>query len=717
LTDAAQARFSETSCTAAPHVEVRTATETSLMNLRRHLAWAGVAILGAASLATVALSRGETISALWVVAAALCTYLIAYRYYSLFIADKVLGLDPRRQTPAWKYNDGLDYVPTNKHVLYGHHFAAIAGAGPLVGPVLAAQMGYLPGLLWILAGVVFAGAVQDFIVLFISTRRDGRSLGDLVKQEMGTVPGLIALFGAFMIMIIILAVLALIVVKALADSPWGLFTVAATIPVALFMGVYLRFIRPGRIGEVSVIGFALLMAAIFGGQAVSESPTLAPIFTLAPTTLVGLLIGYGFVAACIPVWLLLAPRDYLSTFLKIGTIVALAIGIVIVAPPLKMPALTQFATGGGPVWAGNLFPFLFITIACGAVSGFHALISSGTSPKLLENETHARYIGYGGMLAESFVAVMALVAASCIEPGVYFAMNSPAAVVGKDAATVAQTLSTWGFVITPEMLTQAAADVGEKTILARAGGAPTLAVGMAEILHQVVGGKALMAFWYHFAILFEALFILTAVDAGTRAGRFMLQDLLGSFVPSLKRTESWVANFVATGLCVAAWGYFLYQGVVDPLGGINTLWPLFGIANQMLAAVALLLGTVVIFKMKKDRYAWVTALPAAWLLVCTMSAGWLKIFAADPKLGFLAHADKYAAAIAEGKVLAPAKSLAAMERVVFNDRLDAALCALFMGVVLSVLVYGIKAILEARRAAKATTQEAAFVLLPAGQHA
>ncbi|MBW8847391.1 MAG: carbon starvation protein A [Burkholderiales bacterium] len=682
-----------------------------MQNLRRHLAWAGVAILGAGSLATVALSRGETISALWVVAAALCTYLIAYRYYSLFIAERVLGLDATRQTPAWKYNDGLDFVPTNKHVLYGHHFAAIAGAGPLVGPVLAAQMGYLPGLLWILAGVVFAGAVQDFIVLFISTRRDGRSLGDLIKQEMGTVPGLIALFGAFMIMIIILAVLALIVVKALADSPWGLFTVAATIPVALFMGVYLRFIRPGRIGEVSVIGFVLLMAAVFGGQAVSESAALAPLFTLTPTTLVGLLIGYGFVAACIPVWLLLAPRDYLSTFLKIGTIIALAIGIVIVAPPLKMPALTQFATGNGPVWAGSLFPFLFITIACGAVSGFHALISSGTTPKLLENETHARYIGYGGMLAESFVAVMALVAASCIEPGVYFAMNSPAAVVGKDAATVAQTLSTWGFVVTPDMLTQAAADVGEKTILARAGGAPTLAVGMAQILHQVVGGKALMAFWYHFAILFEALFILTAVDAGTRAGRFMLQDLLGSFVPSLKRTESWVANLVATGLCVGAWGYFLYQGVVDPLGGINTLWPLFGIANQMLAAVALLLGTVVIFKMKKDRYAWVTALPAAWLLACTMTAGWLKIFAADAKLGFLAHADKYAAAIAEGKVLAPAKSLAAMERVVFNDRLDAALCALFMGVVLSVLVYSVKTILAARRSRQATAQETRFVPL------
>jgi len=685
--------------------------ETPIMisKLRSHLAWAGVAIVGALSLAYVALARGEAVSALWVVVAAVCVYLIAYRYYSLFLATKVLGLDAQRQTPAWRHNDGLDYVPTHKYVLYGHHFAAIAGAGPLVGPVLAAQMGYLPGLLWLLAGVVFAGAVQDFIVLFISTRRDGRSLGDLIKQEMGTVPGLIALFGAFMIMIIILAVLALIVVKALADSPWGTFTVAATIPVALFMGVYLRYIRPGRIGEISIIGFVLLMLSIIGGQYVHESATLAPLFSYDAKALTWMLIGYGFVAASIPVWLLLAPRDYLSTFLKIGTIVALAIGIVIVAPPLQMPAFTQFAAGNGPVWSGNLFPFLFITIACGAVSGFHALISSGTTPKMLENETHARFIGYGGMLAESFVAVMALVAASCIQPGVYFAMNSPAALVGSNVDAVAQTLSTWGFVVTPEMLTQTAADVGEKTILARAGGAPTLAVGMAHILHQVVGGKAMMAFWYHFAILFEALFILTAVDAGTRAGRFMLQDLLGSFVPALKRTDSLPANLIATGLCVAAWGYFLYQGVVDPLGGINTLWPLFGISNQMLAAVALMLGTVVLFKMKKDRYAWVTALPAAWLLVCTLTAGWLKMFSADPKVGFLAHADKYAGAVAEGKLLAPAKSLAAMERVVFNDRLDAVLCGLFIFVVLSVLVYSIKSILAARAERRPTVQEAAFV--------
>jgi len=683
-------------------------------SIGRHLAWLGVAIVGAFALATVALGRGESVSALWVVVAAVCCYLIAYRYYSLFLAYRVLGLDDKRQTPAWRHNDGLDYVPTNKYVLYGHHFAAIAGAGPLVGPVLAAQMGYLPGLLWIVAGVVFAGAVQDFVVLFVSTRRDGRSLGDLVKQEMGTVPGIIALFGAFMIMIIILAVLALIVVKALAHSPWGSFTVAATIPVALFMGVYLRHLRPGRIGEVSVIGFVLLMLSIFAGQWVSESPTWGPMFTFEATTLVWMLIGYGFVAASIPVWLLLAPRDYLSTFLKIGTIIALAIGIVIVAPPLEMPAFTKFADGGGPVWSGNLFPFLFITIACGAVSGFHALISSGTTPKMLENESHARFIGYGGMLAESFVAVMALVAASVIQPGIYFAMNAPAALVGSTPDAVAHTLSTWGFVITPDVLVQTAKDVGETTILARAGGAPTLAVGMAHILHQVVGGKAMMAFWYHFAILFEALFILTAVDAGTRAGRFMLQDLLGAFVPALQRTENFGANLLATGLCVGAWGYFLYQGVVDPLGGINTLWPLFGIANQMLAAVALLLCTVVLFRMKRERYAWVTALPAAWLLICTLTAGWQKVFSPDVKVGFLSNANLYADAIAAGKVLAPAKSLEEMSRVVFNNRLDAGLCLLFIGVVVSVLVYSVRATLAARRASRPTTHETPYEQLTAG---
>ncbi|MCL6483858.1 MAG: carbon starvation protein A, partial [Janthinobacterium lividum] len=627
----------------------------------KQLGWAALALAGAGSLGVVALQRGEPISAIWIVIAAVCVYLIAYRFYSLFIADKVLGLDARRMTPAFKHNDGLDHVPTNKYVLFGHHFAAIAGAGPLVGPVLAAQMGYLPGMLWILAGVVFAGAVQDFIVLFISMRRDGRSLGDLIKAELGEIPGMIALLGCFMIMVIILAVLALIVVKALTGSPWGSFTVMATIPIALFMGVYSRFIRVGRIGEISIIGFVLLMLAIIGGQYVQEHAVLGPMFTFTGTELTWMLIGYGFIASVLPVWLLLAPRDYLSTFLKIGTILGLAIGIIVVAPYLKMPAMTKFIDGSGPVWSGNLFPFLFITIACGAVSGFHALISSGTTPKMIENESHARFIGYGAMLMESFVAIMALVAASTIEPGIYFAMNSPAALIGTTAESAAQAISQWGFYVTPEMLTQTAKDVGEHSIISRAGGAPTLAVGMAQILSGAIGGQAMMAFWYHFAILFEALFILTAVDAGTRAGRFMLQDLLGSFVPALKQTENVIANLLATGLCVAAWGYFLYQGVVDPLGGINTLWPLFGIANQMLAAIALILGTCVLFKMKKGQYAWVTITPTIWLLLCTLTAGWHKIFDANPRVGFLAHAKKYSAALDQGTLLAPAKSVAQMQ--------------------------------------------------------
>jgi carbon starvation protein len=684
-----------------------------MKRIGKHLVWLAIALLGTFAFATVALSRGETVSALWIVVAALCIYLIAYRYYSRFIADKVLKLDSMRMTPAWRHKDGLDYVPTNKVVLFGHHFAAIAGAGPLVGPVLAAQMGYLPGMLWILAGVVFAGAVQDFIVLFISTRRDGRSLGDLVKSEMGVVPGMIALLGCFMIMIIILAVLALIVVKALVGSPWGTFTVAVTIPIAVFMGLYLHYIRPGRIGEVSMIGFVLLVLAIVGGQYVHESAVLAPLFTYDGRTLTWMLIGYGFVASVLPVWLLLAPRDYLSTFLKIGTIIALAIGILIVAPALKMPALTQFAHDNGPVWSGNLFPFLFITIACGSVSGFHALISSGTTPKLLENETHARFIGYGAMLAESFVAIMALVAASVIEPGIYFAMNSPATVLGATPDAVAHTVSTWGFVITPDTLAQTARDVGEKTIIARAGGAPTLAVGIAHILHQAVGGQAMMGFWYHFAILFEALFILTAVDAGTRAGRFMLQDLLGAFVPALRRTESLAANLIATGLCVTAWGYFLYQGVVDPLGGINTLWPLFGISNQMLAAVALVLGTCVLVKMKRSHYAWVTLAPTAWLLICTLTAGWQKLFSADPKVSFLTHAGKFSDAIAQGKVLAPANSIKQMHRVVFNDYLNGALCAVFMLVVLSIVYYGVRTAMGARGSAVPTDRETPFEPLPA----
>ncbi|MDQ4628638.1 carbon starvation CstA family protein [Janthinobacterium lividum] len=681
----------------------------------KQLGWAALALAGAGSLGVVALQRGEPISAIWIVIAAVCVYLIAYRFYSLFIADKVLGLDARRMTPAFKHNDGLDHVPTNKYVLFGHHFAAIAGAGPLVGPVLAAQMGYLPGMLWILAGVVFAGAVQDFIVLFISMRRDGRSLGDLIKAELGEIPGMIALLGCFMIMVIILAVLALIVVKALTGSPWGSFTVMATIPIALFMGVYSRFIRVGRIGEISIIGFVLLMLAIIGGQYVQEHAVLGPMFTFTGTELTWMLIGYGFIASVLPVWLLLAPRDYLSTFLKIGTILGLAIGIIVVAPYLKMPAMTKFIDGSGPVWSGNLLPFLFITIACGAVSGFHALISSGTTPKMIENESHARFIGYGAMLMESFVAIMALVAASTIEPGIYFAMNSPAALIGTTAESAAQAISQWGFYVTPDMLTQTAKDVGEHSIISRAGGAPTLAVGMAQILSGAIGGKAMMAFWYHFAILFEALFILTAVDAGTRAGRFMLQDLLGSFVPALKQTENVIANLLATGLCVAAWGYFLYQGVVDPLGGINTLWPLFGIANQMLAAIALILGTCVLFKMKRGQYAWVTITPTIWLLLCTLTAGWQKIFDANPRVGFLAHAKKYSAALDEGTLLAPAKSVAQMQQIIFNDYLDAGLAAFFVIVVVSVLFFGIRTIMKARADSRPSTKETPFQAMPTVQ--
>ena len=681
-------------------------------SLLRHLPWLLLAIVGACALGVVALRRGEAINALWIVVAAVAIYLVAYRYYSLFIANNVMQLDPRRATPAVINNDGLDYVPTNKHILFGHHFAAIAGAGPLVGPVLAAQMGYLPGTLWLIAGVVLAGAVQDFMILFLSTRRNGRSLGDMVREEMGRIPGTIALFGCFLIMIIILAVLALIVVKALAESPWGIFTVMATIPIAMFMGVYMRYIRPGRIGEISIIGVLLLLGSIWLGGQIAADPVWAKAFTFTGIQITWMLVGYGFVAAVLPVWLILAPRDYLSTFLKIGTIIALAIGILVTMPDLKMPALTQFIDGTGPVWKGGLFPFLFITIACGAVSGFHALISSGTTPKLLANEAHSRYIGYGGMLMESFVAIMAMVAASVIEPGVYFAMNSPAAIVGTDVVTVAQTVSSWGFAITPEALQAVANDIGETTILARAGGAPTLAVGIAQILHSVLPGENTMAFWYHFAILFEALFILTAVDAGTRAGRFMLQDLLGSFVPALKRTESWTANLIATAGCVAMWGYLLYQGVIDPLGGINTLWPLFGISNQMLAGIALMLATVVLIKMKRQRYIWVTLLPAVWLLICTTTAGFIKLFDANPAIGFLSLAKKYSDALANGQILAPAKSIDQMQHVIWNAYTNATLTVLFLFVVFSILFYAIKVGVAAWGTKERTDKEAPFQAMP-----
>lgn len=680
--------------------------------MTRHLPWIALAIVGAVALSVVAVSRGEAVNALWIVVAAVSSFLVAYRYYALFIARHVMRLDPSRPTPAVRRADGLDYVATERTVLFGHHFAAIAGAGPLVGPVLAAQMGYLPGTLWIIVGVVLAGAVQDFMVLFISMRRDGKSLGELIRMEMGQWAGTIALIGAFMIMVIILAVLALIVVKALAESPWGMFTVAATVPLAMFMGVYTRWIRPGRIGEVSLLGLVGLLAAIVYGQAIAASPVWGPIFTFTPVQLCWILIGYGAVASVLPVWLLLAPRDYLSTFLKIGAIAALAIGIVIMAPPLQMPALTQFVDGGGPVWAGGLFPFLFITIACGAVSGFHALISSGTTPKLIASEAHAPVIGYGAMLMEAFVAIMALVGASILDPGIYFTMNSPGAIIGTDAASASAAVTAMGFPISADLITQTAKDVGEHSIISRTGGAPTLAVAMAEIFSHVVGGPAMKAFWYHFAILFEALFILTAVDAGTRAGRFMLQDLIALAVPSFKESKSHVPGIVATALTVAAWGFFLYQGVTDPLGGVNTLWPVFGISNQMLAAIALMLATAVLFRMKRDRFAWVTMIPTAWLLVCTLSAGWLKLFSPDPKLGFLAHAAKFGAAADKGEVLSPAKSMAEMERIIFNDRIDATLVALFLAVVLSLLVFTIRTCLAARRSTEPTAQEIPAQLVP-----
>ncbi|MBM3115646.1 carbon starvation CstA family protein [Jeongeupia naejangsanensis] len=657
-----------------------------MSTLKSKLIWLAVAIAGAFAFGVLALNRGEHVNAVWMVVAAVACYSIAYRFYSSFIANKLFELDDRRMTPAERRNDGLDYVPTNKWVLFGHHFAAIAGAGPLVGPILAAQMGYLPGTLWILIGVMIAGAVQDFLVLFISTRRDGRSLGEMAKQELGPFAGVVVMLGALGVMIIILSALALIVVKALADSPWGTFTIAATIPIALFMGVYMRYIRPGRIGEISVIGFVLMMLAIVYGEDIAQSPVWGPMFTLHGTQLVWALVIYGFIASVLPVWLLLAPRDYLSTFLKIGVIVGLAIGIVFAAPDLKMPAVTRFVDGTGPVFSGSLFPFLFITIACGSISGFHALVSSGTTPKLVERESHMRLIGYGGMLMESFVAIMALICASVIDPGVYFALNSPAAVIGKTVESASEVINGWGFVVTPEMLVQIAKDVGEHSILSRAGGAPTFAVGMAHIITDIFNSRAMMAFWYHFAILFEALFILTAVDAGTRACRFMVQDLAGVAIPSLGKSRSWLGNMVGTTIAVAGWGFFVYQGVVDPLGGINTLWPLFGIGNQMLASMALILGTVVLFKMKKERYAWVTILPTAWLFVTSMTAGWQKIFSANPKIGFLAVADKFNAAAANGTIIAPAKTVEDMQRIAFNNQINATLCAFFMIVAVVMLV-------------------------------
>ncbi|NMH92309.1 carbon starvation protein A [Pseudonocardia bannensis] len=655
------------------------------MNPRSVLIWSTVAIIGAVAWGVLALSRGEEISAIWLVAAALGSYAIAYRFYARWIARKVLQVDDSRATPAERLDNGIDYQPTDRRVLFGHHFAAIAGAGPLVGPVLAAQMGYLPGTIWIIVGVIFAGAVQDMVTLFFSMRRDGKSLGQMARDEIGPVGGAAALFAVFTIMIILLAVLALVVVNALAKSPWGTFSIAMTIPIALFMGFYMRVLRPGQVVETSFIGVALLLLAIVAGGWVQES-SWAGVFTLDPRTLVICLVIYGFAASVLPVWMLLAPRDYLSTFMKIGTIVLLAVGVIVTNPVLKIEAFTDFAfSGNGPVFAGSLFPFVFITIACGALSGFHALIASGTTPKMIEKESQVRLIGYGAMLMESFVAVMALIAASVIDPGLYFAMNAPAGLLGNTVESASAAVNNLGFSITPEALAGAAAAVQESTLVARTGGAPTLAVGMSEIFSGTFGGDALRAFWYHFAIMFEALFILTTVDAGTRVGRYMLQDTLGNVYKPMGDVNWKPGLWITSAAVVGAWGYFLYAGVTDPLGGINQLFPLFGIANQLLAAIALTVCTTLLIKTGRARYAWVTGIPLAWDVAVTLTASYQKVFSADPKLGFFAQREKFAAALERGEVLAPAKNLGEMQAVITNSTVDGVLAALFASLVIIVV--------------------------------
>ena len=662
------------------------------------LVWIVVALLGAGAFGAIALSRGETISAAWLIVAGVCSYLVAYRFYSRYLAYTVFGLDDRRATPAERLNNGRDFHPTNKWVAYGHHFSAISGAGPLVGPTLAAQFGFLPGTIWLIAGVVLGGAVQDFIILAASMRRDGKSLGQMAKDEVNPVAGMAAMVAVFAIMIILLAVLALVVVNALRDSPWGLFTIAATIPIALLMGVWMNNIRPGKVAEATVIGVALLMAAILGGQWVAEHPTWSRAFTWSGTELAWAVGFYGFVASVLPVWLLLAPRDYLSAFMKIGTISVLGVAIVVLMPDLRMPAVTQFIDGTGPVFAGKLFPFAFITIACGAVSGFHALVSSGTTPKLISRESDARLIGYGSMLTESLVGLMALVAAATLDPGVYFAMNVGPAVLGGTAESAAAKIAEWGFTLNPGQMTTLAEQMGEASLLSRTGGAPSLAVGMAGILGGVFPGAGL-AIWYHFAILFEAVFILTTIDAGTRVGRFMLQELLGHVYEPLGRTSWYPSIVLSSALVVLAWGYFLYQGVIDPLGGINTLWPLFGIANQLLAAVALCVATTILVKMDRLRYAWTTLLPLAWLSAATLTAGYQKVFSPDPALGFLAHARSLATSANPNA-----------SRMIFNDRVDAALALFFMTIVLIVIAASAREwYMVATRRKPAVVNEAAYV--------
>jgi carbon starvation protein len=665
------------------------------------LVWGIVAVLGAMAVGVVAVHRGEPINAMWLVVAAGCCYAVGYRFYSKFIAAKILALDALRATPAERLENGRDFLVTNKWVVFGHHFAAIAGPGPLVGPVLAAQFGYLPGTLWIVAGAVLAGCVQDFVILLFSVRRDGKSLTEMAKEETGRIGGFVAYAAVIAILIILLAVVALIVVNALKSSPWGTFTIAMTIPIALLMGIYLRRIRPGKVLEASVLGFILVLLAIWGGQLVSQNPDVARVFTLSASALAVLIILYGFAASALPVWLLLAPRDYLSTFVKLGTISLLAVGIVLLRPALHMPALTRFVDGTGPVFAGKIFPFAFITIACGAVSGFHALISSGTTPKLIARETQTRMVGYGAMIAESAVAVMAVVAACVLHPGIYFAINSPAGIVGQAPETAVATISNWGFPVSAAEMQSLAHAVGEQTLFNRTGGAPAFAVGMAHIFSHSLGGQTLMAIWYHFAIMFEALFILTVLDAGTRVARFMIQDALAHVYPPLGRT-SWYPSVLATsGLIVAAWGYFLWQGVKDPLGGINSLWPLFGIANQLLATVALCVATTIIIKMHRTKYAWVTLGPLVWLVTVTFTASWHKVLDPDPRVGFLSQA----------KVLATGPASSATGRLIFNNRLDAAVTAVLVVMVSLVVIESARVwigVLSGRREAR--VREAPFVM-------
>ncbi|HTM04426.1 MAG TPA: carbon starvation CstA family protein [Vicinamibacterales bacterium] len=664
----------------------------------RALVWVGVAILGAIAFGMIALARGETIGAAWLVIAGVCSYVIAYRFYARFIADRVMGLNPRRATPAERLDNGRDFVPTQRWVLYGHHFSAISGAGPLIGPTLAAQFGFLPGTMWLIAGVIFGGAVQDFVILVASMRRDGKSLGQMARDEVSALAGTAAMIAIFAIMIILLAVLALVVVNALRDSPWGMFTISATIPIAVLMGIWMTSIRPGHIAEATVVGVVLMLAALWGGQWVSQHDAWASAFRWSGVQLSWAMMVYGFVASVLPVWLLLTPRDYLSAFMKVGTIVILAFAIIILAPPLKMPAVTQFIDGSGPVFAGKWFPFAFITIACGAVSGFHALIASGTTPKMLRHESDAVLVGYGAMLTESFVGLMAMVAAATLDPGVYFAMNVGPGVIGTTPDSAAMKIAEWGFMLRPEQLTELARQMGEATLLSRTGGAPSLAVGMAGILSGVFSGSGL-ALWYHFAIMFEALFILTTIDAGTRVGRFMLQEMLGHIYKPLGVTSWYPSILLTSAVVVAAWGYFLYQGVIDPLGGINSLWPLFGIANQLLAAIALCVATTIVIKMGKLRYAWVTVIPLVWLTAATLSAGWQKVFSSDPALGFLAHARTLATSINPNAA-----------RMIVNDRLNAGLSLFFMAIVVVILLASIREwILIASRRKPAAVKEAPYV--------